>query len=434
MKKAYYYTSFPITKNVYLYYNAYTNNYLFMSNNRHSIYQNNSPEEIKEVDKELYNLLIDSGFIEADEVDEQSIIEFKKLQLKMDKSQYNVVINTTLDCNLNCWYCYESKIEGSDLKENILEIIKKNIQQKYMDSPYKELKMSFFGGEPLKNFRVVKEILIFCKNFTEDNKISLIADFTTNSTLITNDILSFLKDFKCQFQITLDGDEKRHNEIRFFKHSEKGTYKLVVNNIYKIEKLIPHCKTWIRINFDDKTLMGFQKILDDLSLLDRTRNHLILRKVWQFPMRNINKDLILNALQMAMDRGFTIDYYTLPIYNLCFADRENEVLFNYDGKVFKCSTLESFDEEHVEGKVNEETGKVEWNINKISKKMLQRSPDRCLKCKIFPVCLGPCSKNSTQGDNFSCMVDEIGLSMDEFIFFCFKQEQNQKKIFKEIEV
>lgn len=29
MKKAYYYTSFPITKNVYLYYNAYTNNYLY---------------------------------------------------------------------------------------------------------------------------------------------------------------------------------------------------------------------------------------------------------------------------------------------------------------------------------------------------------------------------------------------------------------------
>nr|WP_129730695.1 SPASM domain-containing protein [Parabacteroides goldsteinii] len=320
------------------------------------------------------------------------------------------------------------------MKGNILEIIKKNIQQKYIDSPYKELKMSFFGGEPLKNFKVVKDMLVFCKKFADEKKISLVADFTTNSTLITNRMLLFLKDFKCQFQITLDGDEERHNEIRFFKNNHKGTYKLVINNIYRIQESIPDSKTWIRINFDDRTLANFSKILNDLSSLDRTRNHLILRKVWQFPIEGISKDLIISALQLAMDHNFTIDYYTLPRFNVCFADRENEVLFNYDGKVFKCSTLESFDEEHTEGKVNEETGRVEWNINKISKNMLQRSPDRCLKCKIFPVCLGPCSKNSTQGDNFSCMVDEIGLSMDEFIFFCFKQEQNQKKIFKEIEV
>lgn len=434
MKKVYYCINFPIEENVYLYYNAYTNNYLFMSNRMHCIYQNNAPEEIQSIDKKLYELLVDGGFVEADETDEQSVVEFKKLQLKMNNLQYNVVINTTLDCNLNCWYCYESKIEGSSLNVTVLEIIKKNIQQRYADSPYKELKMSFFGGEPLKNFHVVEEMLLFCKKFTSENNISLIADFTTNSTLITNRMLLFLKDYKCQFQITLDGDEELHNEVRFFKNNKKGTYKLVINNIYRIQEAIPNSKTWVRINFDDKTLSNFSKIIDDLSLLDKNRNHLILRKVWQFPIQNINKDHILNALQLSMDSGFAVDYYTLPIHNVCFADRYNEVLFNYDGKVFKCSTLESFDENHTDGRVNEKTGKVEWNVNKISKMMLQRSPDRCLKCKIFPVCLGPCSKNSTQGDNFSCMIDEIGLSMDEFIFFCFKQEQNQKKIFKEIEV
>lgn len=434
MKKVYYYTYFPIVNNVYLYYNAFTNNYLFMNNNKHDIFQNNAPEDIQKIDRKLYDLLVDSGFLEDDKIDEQSIIEFKKLQLRMNSVQYNVVINTTLDCNLNCWYCYESKIEGSVLNGTVLEVIKKNIQQKYAEFPYKELKMSFFGGEPLKNFKVVEDMLIFCKEFAKENNLSLIADFTTNSTLITNKMLLFLKDFKCQFQITLDGDEERHNEIRFFKYNKIGTYKLVVNNIYRIQESIPNSKTWIRINFDDKTLANFSKILNDLSSLDKTRNHLILRKIWQFPIQNIDKSLIINALQSSMDSGFAIDYYTLPIHNICFADRYNEVLFNYDGKVFKCSTLESFDEKHTEGKVNEETGKIEWNINKISKKMLQRSPDRCLKCKIFPVCLGPCGKNSVNGDNFNCMVDSTGLSMDEFIFFCFKQERNQEKIFKEIKV
>lgn len=68
--------------------------------------------------------------------------------MQFDASMYQVMVNTTLDCNLNCWYCYENRIAGSFLKSEVIEAIKKNIEQEYIKTSYRILKLSFFGGEP----------------------------------------------------------------------------------------------------------------------------------------------------------------------------------------------------------------------------------------------------------------------------------------------
>lgn len=56
---------------------------------------------------------------------------------------YNVVVNTTLDCNLSCWYCYENRIAGSKLSSGVIEAIKKNIYLHYETTKFKTLKLSF---------------------------------------------------------------------------------------------------------------------------------------------------------------------------------------------------------------------------------------------------------------------------------------------------
>lgn len=429
MKKGSYISNIKLSDKIYLYYNAMNNTYLFVNKNKFSAYQTKQPEEIKQFDIDFYNLLEKHKFIINDNINECSIVEFKRAQLKFDTNQYNIVINTTLECNLDCWYCYESKKEGSMITSKILEAIKKNIVQKYDLQPYKELKISFFGGEPLKNFEAIKEILIFCKEFTEVKKLSLLVDFTTNATLISKAMLIFLKDFRCMFQITLDGDPAKHNQIRFIKKNHKGTYKLIVKNIYRIQEYIPNARVWIRINFDDKTLKNISEILNDISQLDRKRNFIILRKVWQVPIETIGKELILDTLQAIYNEGFIVDYYSIPRGDICFAERLNEVLINYDGKIFKCSTLEAFDEKHTEGTLDIESGNIQWKMSEIAQNMIQRSPDKCLRCKLYPACLGPCNHKIKAGDDFNCMVYDTGLSMEEFIFYNFKQEELQKRIF-----
>ncbi len=347
----------------------------------------------------------------------------------MDSRLYNVVINMTLDCNLDCWYCYESKIPGSRINDETIQIIQKNIIHHYKEAPYRELKISFFGGEPLMQFEAIKKLLQFCKTFTEENHLELLADFTTNSTLLTDTQLEFLKDYRCQFQITFDGHAEKHNKIRFQKKDKQGTYHTILNNIYKIHDTLPNAEIWVRINYDHATLENMDTILDNIDKLDRRRCFLIMRKIWQFDTNKIDKHLILQALQKGLDRGFYIDSFTLPRTEPCFAERFNQVLFNYDGKVFKCSTLEHFDDEHAEGTVCRETGKIHWNVNSAAKKLMAPSPPRCIKCTLFPLCIGPCGKNAQRGDDFTCYIDNIGISKEEFIMFNYKAETVRKNIF-----
>ncbi|MDR1653936.1 MAG: SPASM domain-containing protein [Prevotellaceae bacterium] len=300
-----------------------------------------------------------------------------------------------------------------------------------MEVPYKELKISFFGGEPLKNFAAIKEILNFAKKFTVENKVILTADFTTNATLLTEEMLLYLQNFTCYFQITLDGHKEKHDKTRFYKENHEGTFDIIIENIHKIQKFIPDSKIWVRINFDNKTLEKFPEIIKDLEDLDRQKTFIIIRRVWQLSINKMDKNLILECIQLALDKKFLIDNYVMPRYNPCFADRYNQVLINYDGKIFKCSTIKHFDDRNIEGTIDEETGSVEWDLNKLSEKMNITTPERCRKCKIFPVCLGPCGKyiSHVDNENYLCMYQTAGFDMDEFIIYAFKYNQLERELF-----
>lgn len=120
-----------------------------------------------------------------DTIDECGNILVGKEKMVNSDRLYNVVVNTTLDCNLSCWYCYENRIVGSKLSSGVIEAIKKNIYLHYETTKFKTLKLSFFGGEPFLYFDGIKQLLDYSNVFCSERSIELIADFTTNSTLIT---------------------------------------------------------------------------------------------------------------------------------------------------------------------------------------------------------------------------------------------------------
>ena len=203
MKKSKYQFFEEVNPGIYLHYNSLSNCFLLLKEN--IMYEKLSMSELKSGNPKFYKELVKKQFIIRDSINETDIVLKKKHDLIFDDKMYNVVINTTLDCNLNCWYCYENKIKGSHLQPEVCEAIKKNIALRYKIHPFKTLKMSFFGGEPFFYFNGVKNLLDYSKTFCENNGIELIADFTTNATLISSKRIEYLKQFRCHFQITLDG-------------------------------------------------------------------------------------------------------------------------------------------------------------------------------------------------------------------------------------
>ena len=432
MKKHKYQFYEEIASGCYLHYNSLSNLFLVLNEKKHLLYENCPVNELEQNDSQLYNRLKDNGFLVDDDFDEYAYVMKYKNDMIFNTSHYNVTVNTTLDCNLNCWYCYENRIAGSKLSAEVIEAIKRNIISRHQNKPFQILKFTFFGGEPFLYYKGIKELLDFGKNFCEQYDIELIADFTTNATLITQECIDYIKQFQCHFQITLDGNRERHNKIKVERDKNTDTYGKTIAALKMINEHIPNRWVAVRINFDNQTLRNVREIIEDIKFLDRKKTCVIVKKVWQLKTEQVDREALMNAIQSLFDNKFLVDYYFMPKGCVCFAERESQVLFNYDGKIFKCTTLPTFDDEHALGKLDFEKGEIAWYPEKYKDWFDDMQPEHCKNCKWFPVCLGPCNRQlmAHQGEKI-CTFDASSLTQKEYLMYLFKYNLLKDEIYKE---
>ncbi len=129
------------------------------------------------LDSDLFTRLITGGFILEEHIDELKRVLEKRTPERCDRNQYHIIVNPTLDCNLNCWYCYENKISGSQMTETVMNAIVKNYSHHYSLHPYKVLKLSFFGGEPFMKPHVVRFLVTKASDFCKKNGVELFFRF-----------------------------------------------------------------------------------------------------------------------------------------------------------------------------------------------------------------------------------------------------------------
>ncbi|WP_349267024.1 radical SAM protein [Thermoanaerobacterium thermosaccharolyticum] len=89
--------------------------------------------------------------------------------------------------------------------------------------------LSFYGGEPLLNWDVINLSIDYARTFRSDCEIS----FTTNATLLTDEIISKIVHSKINITISLDGPQILHDANRVFANGA-GTFELVMKNIKKL--------------------------------------------------------------------------------------------------------------------------------------------------------------------------------------------------------
>ena len=165
-----------------------------------------SIDKLNNIHPDLYKNLHNFGFVVDTEIDEeQSLIEsFKRLD--KNPEYFNIIVNPTLDCNLNCWYCYETHQKGSMMNQQVMDSVKKLIETKISDNKLKQLNVSFFGGEPLLGWNnVIYPLLSYAKTQCENRNITLSTGFTTNGVLLQRPILKKLAELgleKSSFQIS----------------------------------------------------------------------------------------------------------------------------------------------------------------------------------------------------------------------------------------
>ena len=119
------YNLFRKYDNHYLYYNALFNAYLILKPELHRIFESHKEniDQLSNIHPQLFNTLLENNFIVDSQVNEYSQVMYSRLNRKFSNSTYHIIINPTLNCNLECWYCYEKHVPGSKISDTLIDKI-----------------------------------------------------------------------------------------------------------------------------------------------------------------------------------------------------------------------------------------------------------------------------------------------------------------------
>lgn len=141
------------------------------------------------------------------------------------------------DCNLRCKYCFASTGDfGGGRKLLTAETGRAAIDflLKYSKGR-RNLELDFFGGEPLMNFDVVKEVVRYARSKEEEYGKNFRFTITTNGILLDDDKIDFINKEMSNVVLSLDGRREINDALRPSVNG-KGSYDIIVPKYQKLVK------------------------------------------------------------------------------------------------------------------------------------------------------------------------------------------------------
>lgn len=269
------------------------------------IFQNN--KEMIQMNLKYY----DSLKSEIDKSKESSVVKNDTIL----KNSVQLIFKMSEACNMRCKYCiysdyypktadYGSGKMTIDVAKSAVKIFMERFNSTFQKGNVK-LKpvFTFYGGEPLIEYSVIKQIVSFIKeNYHEYNCIFSI---TTNGLLLNKDIADFLIENNFLITISLDGNEKINDRNRVDVNGG-GTYSKIFNNIMKY--LIDYGNVVIASCYDYKTPLS--ELANFVEKYDRQNNGI-------FP--HLQKLTMINDIDTSYYKQFTeedVEFYKKNINDL----------------------------------------------------------------------------------------------------------------------
>lgn len=159
----------------------------------------------------------------------------KKAFLKNFTALHMVVI--TLRCNHCCRYCHASSESPESTQWDMSPSIARKVVDMIFQSPSPEIKIEFQGGEPLLNWRAVKEIVEYAEKLNESASKRLEFVICTNLTLMTEEIVHYLKNHNVLISTSLDGPKDLHDKNRILRKGE-SSYDLFAEKLAMMQEIM----------------------------------------------------------------------------------------------------------------------------------------------------------------------------------------------------
>lgn len=181
-----------------------------------------SEADIREAYTELYSLY-QTGFLFSTDEYEPFAEQMGPAPIK------SMCLNIAHDCNLRCSYCFAAQGDfGHGRRLMPYEVGKAAIDFLIRHSANRHnLELDFFGGEPLMNFEVVKQVVEYARSIEKKHGKNFRFTITTNGLLLTDEKIDFINREMSNVVLSIDGRKEINDALRF-RVDGSGSYEAIV--------------------------------------------------------------------------------------------------------------------------------------------------------------------------------------------------------------
>lgn len=223
-------------------YDVNKNAILNISDKQYSFLENCMGNNVYEyIESEEVNKLYKEGFLSSNRPREIIHPDDELLSFHLENDVKMITLQVTQQCNFRCEYCVYSGTYLNRTHSNkrmSIETAFKGIDFLINHSKnHNKIAISFYGGEPLLEFDLIKKCIEYAEEKAEGKDITF--SMTTNGSLLTDEIVEFLYKHDVALTISLDGPKEIHDNHRKLAFNNCGSFDNVFNNIMNIEKKFP---------------------------------------------------------------------------------------------------------------------------------------------------------------------------------------------------
>lgn len=241
---------------------------LFLHNGNHYYYDTNK-NTILAINKELYKKiallkdgkqltkdeqveqLINHGFLSKSTVDKIELLDYDSLKNYVNRAASHLILQTTKNCNLECRYCTYAG-DGFYDRQHSIENMRFTVAKKALDLFWQHsqdtnnVTISFYGGEPLINFELIKQAINYSEILFDLKDITF--TITTNGILLNKSKFDFLEKHNVYITVSLDGPREINDRFRKNRYGV-GSFDTVINNLISMAEIKPdYYKNNISVN------------------------------------------------------------------------------------------------------------------------------------------------------------------------------------------
>ena len=351
--------------------------------------------------RRLLDTLVKEGFSMGDAEREADFMRYQFEKYRFDDTVFELYVAPTMGCNFNCPYCFEKKREGR-MSAEVQDALLRFIKEQYENRPFKELKIVWYGGEPLLQMGIIEALSARFIAFCEPLGIDYVASVISNTSLADEDVQDRL--IACRVwsvMTTIDGVGEFH-ELRRVNKAGSPTYEKILDNVESMTKK--------GICVDFRCILEKGNVESCLELTQGMARHENLG-IRVKPMRDMSKlgrevpaaarveplsceDFAEASYKVFMQSHPTAKDYRRalePLHLHCSASMDRGYAIDEFGNAFNCGCAIG-DSEKILFNICEppETRTTRWDMIAWYGSHNPLDNERCRTCRVLPLCQGGC--------------------------------------------